>query len=149
MIKTHLDLPMVLLGREVENPMAEAIVDSASCEGLHNLIPSGLSLGLLKATVRAASLLVTNDTGTRHIAIAFDRPVITLFGPTDEMRTENYFEKERTVAVDLDCRPCQKRICPTDHRCMQGLTPERVFDAVRELLQTHPAKRPDNDEERD
>lgn len=43
----------------------------------------GLTLGTLKAVIRRAALLVTNDTGPRHIAAAFGVPTVTLFGPTD------------------------------------------------------------------
>lgn len=47
----------------------------------------GGSLGSLKELLRRATLLVTNDTGPRHIAAAFATPVVTLFGPTDHRWT--------------------------------------------------------------
>ena len=50
-----------------------------------------LSLGLTKACVRRADLLVTTDSGPRHFAAAFDRPVVTLFGPTHIAWTETYY----------------------------------------------------------
>jgi heptosyltransferase-2 len=32
------------------------------------------------------------------------------------------------------CRPCMLRECPIDHRCMKGLSPERVMSAVERLM---------------
>ncbi|HZW07074.1 MAG TPA: glycosyltransferase family 9 protein, partial [Phycisphaerales bacterium] len=43
----------------------------------------GGTIGSLKATLKRARLMVTNDTGPRHIAAAFNTPTVALFGPTD------------------------------------------------------------------
>lgn len=43
----------------------------------------GGTIGSLKATVRRARVMVTNDTGPRHVAAAFGVPTVALFGPTD------------------------------------------------------------------
>jgi heptosyltransferase-2 len=94
----------------------------------------GLSLGLTKACVRRADLLVTTDSGPRHFAAAFDRPVVTLFGPTHIEWTETYHPRAVHLQKKFDCGPCQKRICPLDHRCMLRLTPEEVFAAAEGLL---------------
>jgi heptosyltransferase II len=99
-----------------------------------DLLSKGSSLGALKEIIRRCDLLITNDTGPRHIAAAFDVPVITLFGPTHPEWTEIYFAKERKLAVKVFCGPCQKKICPLDHRCMTRLTPAMVYDATLSLL---------------
>jgi heptosyltransferase-2 len=93
-----------------------------------------LSLGLTKACVRRADLLVTTDSGPRHFAAAFDRPVITLFGPTHIAWTETYHPRAIHLQKKVDCGPCQRRICPLDHRCMTRLTPKEVFAAAERLL---------------
>jgi heptosyltransferase-2 len=43
----------------------------------------GVTIGSLKGVVKRASIMLTNDTGPRHIAAAFGIPTVTLFGPTD------------------------------------------------------------------
>ncbi len=58
---------------------AGAVVDLSHCGG---------SLGALKPILRDARLLLTNDTGPRHIAAAFGTPVVALFGPTDPRWTD-------------------------------------------------------------
>src|SRR4029079_9890799 len=100
-----------------------------------DLSAHGLSLGALKEIVRRCDLMVTNDTGPRHIAAAFDVPVVTIFGPTHPEWTEINFPRERKVAVKVFCGPCQKKTCPLDHRCMTLATPEMVCDAATELTQ--------------
>lgn len=94
----------------------------------------GGTIGSLKATVKRARVMITNDTGPRHIAAAFDVPVVTIFGPTHPEWTEIYFPKERKVAVKVFCGPCQKKTCPLDHRCMTQITPKMVYDTAVGLL---------------
>lgn len=94
----------------------------------------GLSLGGLKDIIRRCDLMVTNDTGPRHIAAAFNVPVVTIFGPTHQEWTEIYFEAERKISVPVYCGPCQKKVCPLDHRCMTLVTPEMVLTQATSLL---------------
>jgi heptosyltransferase-2 len=93
-----------------------------------------LSLGLSKALVRRSDLLITTDSGPRHFAAAFDRPVVTLFGPTHIAWTETYYLRAVHLQKKVECGPCQKRVCPLDHRCMTGLTPAEVLAAAKRLL---------------
>jgi heptosyltransferase-2 len=93
-----------------------------------------IPLGQLKALIRRADLLLTNDTGPRHFACAFGVPVVTVFGPTDPAWTECKYPLERKIFVRVDCGPCMKRRCSTDHRCMTRISVEDVFAACSELL---------------
>jgi lipopolysaccharide heptosyltransferase II len=118
-------------------PRERAIVDAILHAMKHvpiDLLAKGSTLGALKEIVRRCDLMVTNDTGPRHIAAAFDVPVVTIFGPTHPEWTEIYFPRERKVAVKVFCGPCQKKTCPLDHRCMTRVTPAMVFDAAVSLL---------------
>jgi len=60
----------------------------------------GMNLSILKALVKRCKLMVTNDTGPRHIAAAFGVPVVTLFGPTDHRWTTIPFEDEIELTAD-------------------------------------------------
>jgi heptosyltransferase-2 len=97
-----------------------------------------IGLGLTKACIRRANLLITTDSGPRHFAAAFDRPVITLFGPTHIAWTETYYPRALHLQKKVSCGPCQQRICPLDHRCMKQLLPDEVFAAVGRLSPPHP-----------
>ncbi|MCI0331653.1 MAG: lipopolysaccharide heptosyltransferase II [Planctomycetes bacterium] len=90
-----------------------------------------LPIGLTKACVRRARMLVTTDSGPRFLAIAFGKPVVTLFGPTDPAATATHYEREMSLSLALDCQPCMERTCPlVHHRCMRDLTVDQVYAAV-------------------
>jgi heptosyltransferase-2 len=118
-------------------PKERAIVETIKRQMRHapaDLSNKGMTLGSLKEIVRRCDLMVTNDTGPRHIAAAMDVPVVTVFGPTHPEWTEIYYAKERQVAVKVFCGPCQKKTCPLDHRCMVRVTPGMVYERSAELL---------------
>ena len=126
-------------------PREREIVDQINRHMRHaavDLARAGLTLGALKEIVRRCDLMVTNDTGPRHIAAAFDVPVATIFGPTHPEWTEIYFARERKVSVPVFCGPCQKKTCPLDHRCMTRVTPGSVFEATEALLGRAPVVEP-------
>jgi heptosyltransferase-2 len=105
------------------------------------------TLGLLKALLRRCRLLVTNDTGARHVAAALGADVVTVFGSTDPTWARIDYPRERIVRVDVPCGPCQRRKCPrppgpTYHQCMTAITPEMVLAAAEELLDAPRAEGP-------
>ncbi len=94
-----------------------------------------LSLGEVKSLIKLSDLLICNDTGPRHFAKAFDIPVVTVFGPTHPEWTATSYTAERIVRIDVECGPCQEKICPLKHLdCMTGVTVDTVFHAACELL---------------
>ena len=126
---------LVLCG-PAEHEVAGEIAWQAGHPSVHSLagVAPALSLGLSKACVRRCDLLVTTDSGPRHFAAAFGRPVVTLFGPTHIAWTETYHPRAVHLQKQVNCGPCQLRVCPTDHRCMKRLTPAEVFAAAVLLL---------------
>lgn len=94
----------------------------------------GLTLGLSRACVRRSHLLVTTDSGPRHFAHAFNRPVVTLFGPTHMEWTETWHPGAMHLQKKLPCGPCQKRVCPLQHQCMKELSVAEVLNASLKLL---------------
>jgi heptosyltransferase-2 len=100
-----------------------------------SLAEQPMSIGLSKACVRRARLMVTTDSGPRHFAAAFGVPVVSLFGPTHIEWSENYFDRAVHLQHKLPCGPCQRRVCPLGtHQCMRDLGPDEVWAAVRRLL---------------
>jgi heptosyltransferase-2 len=88
----------------------------------------------LKAFVERAALLLCNDTGPRHVAVALGRPVVTVMGPTDPRHTDHLLARQRVLREPVECSPCGLPVCPIDHRCMTRLSPARVVEAAAELL---------------
>ncbi len=100
---------------------------------------AGVGLGVLKAVYARASLVLTNDTGPRHIAVALGKPVVCVMGPNDPRYTAlPDVEVGEVIREPVDCSPwqwpCQLKECPIDHRCMQAISVERVLRACRAHL---------------
>jgi len=79
-------LAVLINGSPAEAPLCRSIADQMKSRA--EVLPElGITLGSLKGVVSRASLMVTNDTGPRHLAAAFGVPLVTLFGPTDHRWT--------------------------------------------------------------
>jgi len=85
----------------------------------------------LAAWLRQCFCVVTNDTGGMHLAAVAGTRVVAIFGPTDWRETAPLGEGHMLVRADVDCAPCCKRECATDHRCMTAVTVTQVWQAVR------------------
>ena len=135
----------VELGRTVlivcgpqERETARGIVAAVSHPRVVSLADEPPSIGLTKAAIRHADLLVTTDSGPRHFAAAFDVPAITLFGPTHIAWSETFHPLAVHLQLSVDCGPCQQRTCPLGHhRCLRDLTVDHVWkEVVRQLPTT-------------
>ena len=125
---------LVLCGpKEVD--VAREIETLSNSEFVRSMADQDLSLEASKACIRRSKLLVSTDSGPRHIASAFDVPTVTLFGPIDPAWSYNYATQSIEMFDQLECAPCGKRVCPLGHhRCMNDLTPARVQAAVHALI---------------
>lgn len=117
-----------------EDQIAESIVEKSKTN-IINTAPDKVDLALLKPLIRRCQLLVTNDTGPRHYAVAFDVPVVVIMGPTDPRYTATNLEKSVVLQEALNCSPCHKKKCPYDHDCMLRISPQAVFEASQRLLE--------------
>ena len=118
-----------------ERDAAREIVRLASHPMVISLAEQELGIGLTKACVRRATLLITTDSGPRHFAAAFATPVLTLFGPTHVAWTRTHNPRAWHLYHPVPCGPCQRPVCPEGHhRCMRELTPESVFRIARRVL---------------
>ncbi len=87
------------------------------------------SVSGLVGVIERCRAVVSNDSGAMHVAAAVGRPVIAIFGPTDE-RSTSPVGGHVVLTAPVFCRPCMLRDCPIDHRCMTRITIDQVFDAV-------------------
>ena len=92
---------------------------------------------MLTAVLSLGGACVSNDSGAMHLAAAAGVPVAAVFGPTRESETAPLARRGVPAEVLVNpvwCRPCMLRECPIDHRCMRGLEPRRVAEAVARML---------------
>ena len=128
---------VVLLGGPNERPITGEIVAAARSE-LANLAEENTGLDIFKSIVKRCDLMISLDSGPRHFAVAFDKPVVVLMGSTNPKYTNCNLEKTTIVRVeDLDCIPCQLKQCPRERECMTRIAPETVFRAAIELLEKY------------
>lgn len=132
---------LVLCGPS-ERSAARGIVARAGRSRVVSLADQPVSLGLTKACVKRAALLVTTDSGPRHFAAAFGTPVLTLFGPTHLAWTRTQHPRAWHMFHSVPCGPCQRPTClEGHHRCLRDLAPDRVLAAASRLLDSSPIDR--------
>jgi ADP-heptose:LPS heptosyltransferase len=129
-LRAESGLPVLVTGGPGEEDVTRRVAGSVG-------IPVGgqTGFGEFAALVGRAAIVVTNNTGTTHVASAMKRPVVTVFAGTNPpeqwgpWRTPN-----RLIAHPVPCAPCYKRVCPIGHECLTGIAPDSVADAALELL---------------
>ncbi len=124
----------VLFGVAKDQELGSVIEErlGSQCE---NLIGK-TTLPELIAQLRRCDLLLTNDTGTMHLAAWLGVPVVAIFGSTDADLTGPLAppERVRIVRRQVVCNPCFLAECPLDLRCLRTIGAEEVGDAVLGLL---------------
>ena len=131
---------VVLIGTQRERNVCEEVADLAP--GAVDL--AGMTtLSELAALIRRAALNITNDSGPMHLAVALNRPVISIFGPTDPVWIGPYGRQHAVLHADLPCSPCylrQLKDCRHEHACMQSVSPLAVIGRAESVLES-PANR--------
>jgi heptosyltransferase II len=128
----HHNARILLFGAQSDMPVVKEV---AACMKQQSTILAGrTTLGQLMGLLKACGLLITNDSGPMHLAAALDVPQLAIFGSTCEIATGPLSRRARVVKHPVDCNPCFLRKCPTDFRCMKGISAEQVLVLARELI---------------
>jgi lipopolysaccharide heptosyltransferase II len=122
-------IAVVLVGAAADRDAGRAIESVAP---VVNLI-GRTSLSELIGVIAACETFLSNDSGAMHLAAAIGRPVVAIFGPTNELATAPEGEHD-VLTADVFCRPCMLRDCPIDHRCMKRISAERVVETILHRL---------------
>ena len=132
--------PVLLFGPG-EEPVARAVVERMKARPA---VDAGSALGLaaIKSLVRRLRVLVTTDTGPRHLAVAFGVPAVVIMGPTDPAYTAAHLDRTVVLREEVDCAPyrwpCHEKDCPLEgsrrHQCMERIPASRAVEAALRLL---------------
>jgi heptosyltransferase-2 len=134
-IVVELDHDVLAFCGPKERDIARRIVELSGNGRVFSMAEQPMDLGTAKACMRRCRLMVSTDSGPRHVAAAFGLPLVTMFGPMLPVWSENPTQRAVNLVLDLDCIGCHKRVCPLGHhRCMRDLTADVVFAAVTSLL---------------
>jgi heptosyltransferase-2 len=85
--------------------------------------------------INSCKLLVSNDSLGMHLALALNKQVFGLFGPTFD-REVHFYNKGKAILPSPipDCLPCFENICKRKKNCMEDITVERVYEEIRSTL---------------
>jgi heptosyltransferase-2 len=123
---------IVLLGSAKDQPVAAEVVQWAP--QVISLAGS-TSLAQAMALIARADAVVSNDSGLLHVASAFNRPVVAMYGSTNPDYAPPFSDVAKSIYLNLSCSPCRQRECPLGHhKCMRDMLPEQVWQALRPML---------------
>ena len=109
-----------IIGEQISQALGDSCVNRIGQTTLDQLIDE----------LRGCRLLLTNDTGTMHLASLLGVPVVAIFGSTEPRLTGPLGPGHTILRHQVECSPCFLRECPIDFRCMKAVSVEEVTDAV-------------------
>src|SRR5947208_290796 len=115
----------VTIGEQISNALGDSCVNRIGQTTLDQLIDE----------LRECRLLLTNDTGTMHLASLLGVPVVAIFGSTEPRLTGPLGTGDTILRHQVECSPCFLRECPIDFRCMKAVSVQEVVVAVLSILQ--------------
>jgi heptosyltransferase-2 len=124
---------IVIFGSSTDLRAAEDVAAHMKHPSL--LLAGRTTLGQLMGLIKECDLLITNDSGPMHLAAALDVPQLALFGSTSEIATGPLSRKAVVIKHPVECNPCFLKKCPTDFRCMKGISVRQVIEAAQEKLE--------------
>jgi lipopolysaccharide heptosyltransferase II len=126
------DAEIILFGTPREIPVSAAIQSGLAKPALD--LTGKTYVAELPALLSRCHLFLGNDSGAMHVAAAVGLQVVAVFGPTDPFGTAPVTPRATVLQQKPYCSPCFLRRCPTDHRCMTAITPERVGGTLLHVL---------------
>lgn len=136
---------VVLFGAPNEREMIEELARGL---GARVCIAAGqTTVKQVAALIERCAVLVCNDSGLMHTAVAVGTPVAAIYGPTDIRRTRPVGTQHAVIRHNLPCSPCFRlegdgavRACP-HHDCLMTIAPEEVHAAIVRLTRARPLER--------
>jgi heptosyltransferase-2 len=90
---------------------------------------------MMAEAIRRAAVLISTDSGARHVAVAVGTPSVGIYGPSDPAIWSVAEPRHPILRLELPCSPCGLTRCPLPgHPCMNALTPEMAHASIRDLM---------------
>jgi lipopolysaccharide heptosyltransferase II len=122
----------ILLGTKNDAAIGEQIAAAIGDRCVNRI--GQTTLDQLIDELRQCRLLLTNDTGTMHLAALLGVPVVAVFGSTEPRLTGPLGNGHTILRHHVECSPCFLRECPIDFRCMKAVSADEVAGAVLSML---------------
>lgn len=137
-LANELKAKIVILGDETEQPISDVITNAMRNKPVD--LTGRIKLETLPAIIKNLDLLLSNDGGPMHMAVALGVKTVSIFGPVSELVYGPYPDHRNHVVIkwDMECRPCYNNFrlesCDKDRECLKSVGVEEVFEASRALL---------------
>jgi len=135
-----IDTPFVLLGGKDDISKAKKIMQQVSSKNVFDLVGK-INLNQSASIIQQSRAVITSDTGLMHIAAAFNKPILSLWGNTvPEFGMAPYLPNKasKIFEVKLACRPCSKigfDKCKKGHfNCMQKINIDDVSNHLKKII---------------
>src|SRR5216110_1221736 len=122
----------ILFGTKKEAEIGDQIVAAIGDHCVNRI--GRTTLDQLIDELRECRLVLTNDTGTMHLASLLGVPVVAIFGSTEPRLTGPLGNGHIVLRHHVECSPCFLRECPIDFRCMKAVSTQEAADAVISIL---------------
>lgn len=127
-IKAKLDVDIAFIGSKMDEKVVNDVISGLDFECLNLL--NKTSLSQLGAFLSRCKLFITNDSGPMHLATAVGTPIVAIFGPTSPLKCGPFYGNSINIQSEVKCINCYKKECKS-LECMNSISVERVFDAVK------------------
>jgi heptosyltransferase II len=131
-ISAESSMQWILFGTESDSTIGDLIAASLGDHCINRI--GQTTLDQLIEELRKCRLLLTNDTGTMHLASLLGIPVVAVFGSTEPRLTGPLWNDHIILRHHVECSPCFLRQCPIDFRCMKAISTQEVTEAVASVL---------------
>ena len=136
-IQQRTNCTWLLFGGKNDQPLTAQIESAIGNRQSAANLAGQTSLRDLMSLLKLCRVLLTNDTGPMHVAAALGTPVVVPFGSTSPELTGPGLPgdvRHQLLKSNAPCSPCFLRDCPIDFRCLNGISVERVVEAVLEAI---------------
>ncbi|MEO8205573.1 MAG: glycosyltransferase family 9 protein, partial [Chthoniobacterales bacterium] len=134
LVTEKLPAKWTIVGTGKDTPIAAEIIRQCPALSLEDQTGK-TSLAQLIAFLKTLHLLITNDTGTMHLAAYLGVPTISIFGSTEPILTGPIGPNQHVVRHQVECSPCFLRECPIDFRCMTAVEPAEIAQLTLTTLE--------------
>ena len=129
-------IPILLTGAPAEKEICREAANIAKTPVID--LCGEMNFKASAALVKKAWALICNDSAIMHTAVVFQVPSMAVFGPSNPLSLLPQNGLNRWVSAGMDCSPCYCNSifsgCERELACMKELSAEKVFGAIKELL---------------
>src|SRR5881396_1570942 len=127
-VAAKLSVQWILLGTPKDVAVGEMIARTLGDSCVNRV--GETTLEQLIGELRECRLLLSNDTGTMHLASLLGVPTVAIFGSTEPRLTGPLGDRHIIVRHQVECSPCFLRECPIDFRCMKAVSVDEAINGV-------------------